>query len=61
MSSDDEDFIAELISEHGEHDGEHGTVTFDKWKLREAARALLALSGQPAQPASHSNDNCAVI
>lgn len=37
--------IHELLGEYGCHHTEHGQVTYDKWTLAEAGRALLAKYG----------------
>lgn len=50
MLSDAEDDIVDLLSEHADHNTEHGRMSFDKWALREAVSALIARNGQPAQP-----------
>ncbi|NYT81393.1 hypothetical protein H0A70_07810 [Alcaligenaceae bacterium] len=49
--SDAEDDIVDLLSEYADHNGEHGLMSFDKWMLRAAVRALLARYGQPTPPA----------
>ncbi len=53
LSDDD---IQGLLSEYGDHHTEHGLISYDKWTLLEAGRALLKRV-QPAEPKHRIGEN----
>lgn len=49
QSVPDVDYIVDKVSEFGDHNVEHGRISFDKWTLREAVESALAAAPKPEE------------